>query len=169
MKTLALGAAALAVLASGCANNPELTSCLQPNRRVAVEMSGIKIKPPPKDKPTAKPGRQSVVLKALVQGDSAWDYGSAVLKDGGKAEIDKVLKTAKTGSRRDKRPTKVGSVVVSGHIDRLEADAGMNELDEARAKAVRDYLVTKGIDSKLIFWEGKDAKEPVAVTKFCEG
>lgn len=169
MKTVSLGAAAMAVLVSGCATSPELTSCLQPNRRVAVEMSGIKIKPPPKTKPTAKPGRETVLLKALAQGDSSWQYGSAVLKDGGKAEIDKLLKTVKEGAGRDKRPTQVGSVIVSGHIDRLEAEAGMNSLDEERAKVVTDYLVSKGVDPKLIFWEGKDAKEPVAVTKFCEG
>ena len=40
-------------------------------------------------------------------------------------------------------------------------------LSEARAKAVTDYLGTKGMDTKLIFWEGKSAKDPVAVTKFC--
>jgi len=31
-----------------------------------------------------------------------------------------------------------------------------------------DYLVSKGLDPKLMFWEGKGAKEPVPVTKFCE-
>lgn len=167
MKPMPLGAAALAVLITGCATNPELTSCLQPNRRVVVEVSGIKLKPPPKNKPTAKPGRQTVLLKAFAQGDQSWDYGGAVLKDGGKAELDKLVKLVNEGTKRDTRPTKVGSVIVAGHIDRLEADAGMKSLDEERAKAVKDYLASKGVDSKLIFWEGKDDREPVPVTKFC--
>ena len=38
---------------------------------------------------------------------------------------------------------------------------------EQRAKAVQVYLAEKGMDQKLMFWEGKDAKEPMAVTKFC--
>lgn len=168
MRKTMIGAVALTVLASGCATNPELVSCLQPNRRVEVEVGGIKLKPPPKDKPAAKPGRESVLLKARAQGDSAWDYGSSVLKDGGKAEIDKLLNTVAKGAGRDKRPTNVGSIIVTGHIDRLEADAGMTNLDEARAAAVRDYLISKGADAKLIFWQGNDAKEPVAVTKFCQ-
>ena len=45
MKILRLSAAAMALLIGGCAANPELISCLQPNRRVAVEVSGFKVKP----------------------------------------------------------------------------------------------------------------------------
>lgn len=167
MKLMPLGAASLAVLITGCAASPELTSCLQPNRRVVVEVGGIKVKPPPKNKPAAKPGRENVLLKTFVQGDQAWEYGGAALKDGGKAELDKLVKLVNEGTKRDTRPTKVGSVIVAGHIDRLESDAGMKNLDEDRAKAVKNYLVSKGVDSKLIFWEGKDDREPVPVTKFC--
>lgn len=167
MRMLPLAAAVAAVVLSGCAVSPETIGCLQPNRRVVVEVGGMKIKPPPKEKPSAKPGRENVMLRAMAQGDSAWDYGSAALKDGGKAEMDKLVKTIREGAGRDKRPTNVGSVVVTGHTDRTEAEDGKTNLDEDRAKAVKDYLVQKGIDSKLIFWEGKDAKEPVPVTKFC--
>ena len=167
MKLMPLGAASLAVLITGCAASPELTSCLQPNRRVVVEVGGIKVKPPPKNKPAAKPGRENVLLKTFVQGDQAWEYGGAALKDGGKAELDKLVKLVNEGTKRDTRPTKVGSVIVAGHIDRLESDAGMKNLDEDRAKAVKNYLVSKGVDSKLIFWEGQDDREPVPVTKFC--
>ena len=169
MKLMSLVMAAAAVVLSGCAASPEQITCLQPNRRAEVEMSGIKLKPPPKSKPNAKPGRQSVLLKAIVQGDSAWDHGEAVLKDGGKKELDKLLNLANKGTRRDKRPTKVGSVVITGHIDEVEFDDGMTNLDEQRAKAVMEYLVSKGIDQKIIFWQGNDAKNPMPVTKFCEG
>lgn len=167
MKPLALGAAAMAVLVTGCATSPELVSCLQPNRRVVVEVGGMKIKPPPKEKPSAKPGRENVLLKALVQGDQAWDYGAAVLKDGGKSDLDKLVKTIHEGAGRDKRATQVGSVIVAGYTDRIESGAGMKNLDEDRARAVKDYLVAKGMDSKLIFWEGRDDQDPVPVTKFC--
>ena len=39
--------------------------------------------------------------------------------------------------------------------------------DEQRAKAVQTYLAQKGLDPKLMFWEGKDARDPMPVTKFC--
>lgn len=174
MKKLVLAGAVAAAFLPGCASvggGPELTECLQPNRRVVVEVGGIKPKPAPKPKPGAKPGkpgRESVMLRALVQGNSAWDPGSAVLKDGGKAELDKLVKTVKEGAGRDKRSTTVGSVIVTGHVDRLEAADGKDSLAEDRARVVKDYLVSKGVDGKLVFWEGKGAKEPVPVTKFCE-
>lgn len=166
MKILPLGAAAMAALIAGCAASPELVSCMQPNRRVAVEVTGTKERPP--NKKTGKKQRpQSVLLKGMAQGDSAWDPGSAVLKDGGKKDLDRLVNTVQKGTKRDKRPTTPSAIVISGHTDKMEA--GSNPaLDEQRAKAVQVYLVSKGLDQKTMFWEGKDAKEPMAVTKFCD-
>ena len=166
MKILSCTAALAAVVVSGCATSPETLSCMQPNRRVVVEVGGTKEKPPAK--PGAKPGRDNVLLKALAQGDPAWDYGSANLKPGGQAELDKLVKTIHEGAGRDKRPTAVGSVVITGYADKYEIEDGKTSLDEQRAMAVRDYLVRKGLNEKQMFWEGKDAKDPVPVTKFCE-
>ncbi|HSQ02453.1 MAG TPA: OmpA family protein, partial [Burkholderiales bacterium] len=141
--------------------------CLQPNRRVVVEVGGRMLKPPPKPvagKPAPKPGKPAYAAvedKTYVQGNTAFDVGSATLKEGGKQEIDKLV-----GSL-GKRKVEVGSVIVSGYTDRLEAAKGNDALSEQRAKAVKDYLVSKGVDQKVIFWEGKGAKEPVPVTKFC--
>ena len=174
MRTVRLGLAGVVTVGilTGCATSgmggPEQISCLQPNRRVAVEVGGIKIKPAPKPKPGAKPGkpaRQAVALKALAQGDSAFDYKSAVLKAGGKTELDKLVNTVAKGAGKDKRPTEVGSVIISGHSDRMEGTD--NALSEARAKAVMEYLVSKGVNQKLIFWEGVGSRQPMPVTKFC--
>lgn len=164
MKMLPLSAAAMAALLAGCAASPELVSCLQPNRRVAVEVTGSKEKSPAK--PGAKPGRDNVMLKAMAQGDSAWDPNGAMLKAGGQAELDKIVNLIQNGIKKDPRPVNIGSVIITGHTDQLEAENNA-DLDEQRAKAVQAYLAGKGLDSKLMFWEGKDAREPMAVTKFC--
>jgi outer membrane protein OmpA-like peptidoglycan-associated protein len=167
MKTLPLAAAVAAVVVSGCATSPETLSCMQPNRRVAVEVGGTKEKPPAK--PGAKPGRpDNVMLKALAQGDSVWDFGGAALKPGGKAELDKLVKTIREGAGRDKRPTRVSSIIITGYTDKFELKDGKTDLDDQRAQAVRDYLVSQGLDQKLMFWQGRDASDPVPVTKFCE-
>ncbi len=140
---------------------------MQPNRRVAVEINGTVIKPAPKPKPGAKPGKPAKVpaeLKELVQGNSAFDFKSAVLKDEGKVELDNLVKKL----HNEKLPFTASAVIITGHSDRFESGQNDNSLSENRAKAVTDYLVSKGVDSKLIFWEGKGSKEPVAVTKFCE-
>jgi OOP family OmpA-OmpF porin len=174
--TLIIGALASAFLA-GCAATPskELSECLQPNRRVLVEVGGRTLKPKPKPKPGAqakpaapsakpkKPSYANVQFNALAQGDSAWDVGSAVLKEGGKQDLDKLVGTLA------KRKVMIGSIIIAGHTDRFEAESANANLSEERAKAVASYLASKGLDQKLMFWEGKGAKEPVPVTKFCEG
>lgn len=160
--------AVCSVIVAGCAStggsslsSAELSDCLQPNRRVVVEVGGMR--PPPAPKPGAKPGKPSpALIKAVAQGNSAFDPGRAELKDGGKSELDKMV------AGLQKTSTQVSSVVISGHADRLEAPKGSTELDEERAQAVKNYLVSKGLNEKLIFWEGRDAKDPVPVTKFCE-
>ncbi|MGV3628514.1 MAG: OmpA family protein [Betaproteobacteria bacterium] len=164
MRMLPLSAAAMAALLAGCAASPELVSCLQPNRRVAVEVTGSKEKPPAK--PGAKPGRDNVLLKTMAQGDGAWDQNGAALKAGGQTELDKIVSLIQNGIKKDPRPVNIGSVIITGHADRLEAENNAN-LDEQRAKAVQTYLAQKGLDPKLMFWEGKDAREPMPVTKFC--
>jgi len=190
-----ISVAVATVFLAGCAAtssmSPEqLAECLQPNRRVVVEIGGMAPKPKPKpkpkpaaDKPEAKPAAKAeakpeakpaakkpakpalmpVELSALAQGNFSWDIGKAALKTGaGTEDIDQLLASIK------KRNVTVHSVIISGHADRLEVAAGGKTLSEDRAKAVKDYLVSRGIDEKLIFWEGKDAREPVPVTKFCE-
>lgn len=153
----------------------QLTECLQPNRRVVVEVTGVAPKPAPKPpagqeakpetkpdaKPEAKPATVPANIQALAQGNSAFDPGSATLKEGGRQELDQMI------ANIAKRNIRANAIIVTGHTDRLEAARGPKELSEARARAVADYLASKGIDRKLMFWEGKEAREPVAVTKFC--
>ena len=150
----------------------ELAQCLQPNRRVVVDVNGRFVKPPPK-KPATTPAANATPAKpakpefanyqeaTYVQGDTAFDRGSAALKDEGKAEIDRMVAVLQ------KRAVQIGAVIITGHTDRLEEDSGGKSLSEERARAVKDYLVSKGLDEKLMFWEGKAAREPVPVTKFC--
>ena len=183
MKYVLYGAGAIVLLTS-CATGPrmseaELNECLQPNRRVVVEVNGRVVKPaakpapkpdaakpdaakPEAPKPEAKPAKPELIAfeeKAYVQGDSAFDRGSATLKEEGRKELDNLVGLLK------KRAVQVGAIIVSGHSDRNEANG--QALSEARAKAVVDYLSSRGIDSKLVFWEGKAEKDPVPVTKFC--
>lgn len=169
------GGATLITL-SGCASvSPQYVECLQPNRRVAVEVVGTRVAIPPKPKPgaeppskPAKPGRENVMLNALIQGNSAWDHSAAVLKPDGKAELDKLANSVMKGVGKDTRPTTVGAIVITGHTDVTEDRAGKQAVGEARAVAVKEYLVSRGLDSKLMFWQNNGAKEPIPVTKFCE-
>lgn len=163
--------AAAAALLAGCAgtgnnssmSNAQLSECLQPNRRVVVELNGRTLKPAPKPpaKAPKKPAYAPVAMKTYVQGNAAFDPDSATLKPAGQKDLDTLV------ANLQKKKVEVGAVIISGHTDRIEAEDGNPNLAEQRAKAVSEYLQTKGISAKQIFWEGKGAKEPVAVTKFC--
>ena len=167
MKGLTIVSVVMAGLLGGCAASPELVECLQPDRRVVLEVNGTRTipgKPDPKAKPGSpppKPTTQAVELSTMAQGNTAWDPKASVLKDGGKQEIDAFWKSDVIG----KIPVNISAIIITGHSDKLEGSS--TDLSEARAKAVRDYLVSRGIDQKVMFWEGRGSRQPVPVTKFC--
>jgi outer membrane protein OmpA-like peptidoglycan-associated protein len=53
-------------------------------------------------------------------------------------------------------------VLVVGHADSTGTDAINNPLSQQRANSVRDYLVSRGADSRIIRTEGRGSREPVA-------
>ena len=113
----------------------------------------------PEAKPAAKPQMMNVELKIELQGIA---FNKAELTDDNKKELDEFL------AKEVKPLTTIGAVIITGHTDRLGSEKYNKKLSERRALAAKDYIVGKGIDQKLIFWEGKGPKQPIPVTKFCE-
>jgi OOP family OmpA-OmpF porin len=114
-------------------------------------------KPKPKPKPK-KPAMMNVELKLSVQN---FDFDKATMRDDQRKEIDDWMAKAWKG-------VTLGAIIVTGHTDRIGSAAYNKKLSEARALTVKDYLTGKGVDQKLIFWEGKGFANPVPVTKFCD-
>ncbi|HSN39349.1 MAG TPA: OmpA family protein [Burkholderiales bacterium] len=123
--------------------------------------------PAPKPKAAAKPKKPAMVnveQKIELQG---MPFGKAEMTADNKKELDKFL--AGLGKATKARgPVTIGAVVVTGHTDRIGSLKYNMKLSEKRAVVVKDYLVSKGVDQKLIFWEGKGPKQPIPVTKFCD-
>lgn len=61
------------------------------------------------------------------------------------------------------------SILITGHTDAVGSDASNQRLSEGRAKAVREALITRGIDGSRIAAEGKGESEPVATNDTEEG
>lgn len=116
-----------------------------------------KPKPEPKPKPK-KPAMMPVEVKLSVQ---HFDFDKSTMRDDQRQEIDTWMAKAWKG-------VTLGAIIVTGHTDRIGSRAYNKKLSEARAVTVKDYLVSKGVDQKLIFWEGKGFDNPVPVTKFCD-
>ncbi|MDM0111521.1 OmpA family protein [Variovorax sp. J22R133] len=78
---------------------------------------------------------------------------SSDLKAEGHAQIERLAS--------DIRSKTVAGVLVTGHTDRLGSDNYNNALSLARANTVRELLVRKGIDAKLIRTAGMGERQPV--------
>jgi outer membrane protein OmpA-like peptidoglycan-associated protein len=110
---------------------------------------------PPPPPPPAPPPPPPQVQKITLDSKALFDFDKAILKPEGKAAIDSqvVGKLAQV--------QKLEVVLVTGHTDRLGSDAYNQKLSERRADAVRDYLVSKGVDKAKIETIGMGEKQPV--------
>ena len=154
---------ALALLAA-CATEPEKKPEPAP---VMKPEPAPKPAPKPAEKPKPKPKKPSflnVEQKIELQGIP---FDKAVMTADNKADLDKFLAALRKATKV-RGPVNISAVVVTGHTDRIGSLKYNMGLSERRAVVFKDYLVSAGVDQKLIFWEGKAFKQPIPVTKFCD-
>jgi outer membrane protein OmpA-like peptidoglycan-associated protein len=60
-------------------------------------------------------------------------------------------------------------VQINGHTDNSGTDEHNMQLSVDRAKAVADYLISKGIDAKRLSWKGFGSTKPIADNTTEEG
>src|SRR5687768_11850541 len=121
-------------------------------------------KPEAKPKPKPKPEFINIEEKIELQG---MPFAKAEMTPDNKKELDQFLAGLRKATKA-RHPVQFGAVIVTGHTDRIGSLAYNMKLSERRAVVVKDYIVSQGIDQKLIFWEGKAFKQPIPVTKFCD-
>lgn len=112
---------------------------------------------PPRARPTgvapvALP--PSVVTKMRLSADALFDFDKAVLKMEGVDALASFSARLKT--------LQINKVTAIGHTDSLGSEAYNQKLSEARAQAVKAYLIKQGIDSNKVDAYGKGETEPVA-------
>lgn len=111
----------------------------------------------PKAVAVVKPAAEKITLNA----DALFDFDKAVLRPEGKEAFDALA--AKLGD------IKLEVIIATGHADRFGTDAYNQKLSERRAAAVKDYLVSKGIDANRIYAEGKGESQPKTAADECKG
>ncbi|MCX7181073.1 MAG: OmpA family protein, partial [Proteobacteria bacterium] len=109
--------------------------------------------PPPPPAAAPKPAAEKVTLAA----DALFDFDKAVLRQEGKATLDDMLGKIKG--------IKLEVIIAVGHADRIGSDKYNQSLSEKRAAAVKDYLVSKGLEPNRVYTEGKGEKQPVSGDK----
>ena len=99
--------------------------------------------------------------KELVLEGVNFDFGKSELKPEATAILDTVVDSLK--AYPDVK------VEVGGHTDSVGSAAYNQKLSEARAHAVRDYLVSKGANGDNLSWKGYGKDGPIADNKTEEG
>ncbi len=91
--------------------------------------------------------------KISVAADALFDFNKATLRPAGKAKLDELVAKADA--------INLEVILAVGHTDRLGSVEYNQRLSERRAAAVKDYLVSKGIDPSRVYAEGKGKSQPV--------
>lgn len=102
-----------------------------------------------------------VQQKISFSGDALFGFDKSVLRPESRVLLDDlVAKMAGTSSEK---------VVVSGHTDRIGSPKYNQKLSEARATAVKDYLVGKNLQADRIEAKGFGETQPVTAAGTCTG
>lgn len=90
-----------------------------------------------------------------------FDTGKSALKPGAKKTLDRIAAQLQTDES--------STFSVEGHTDDVGSEESNRKLSEARANAVRDYLVSKGIAAHHITASGFGEGQPIATNKTASG
>jgi OOP family OmpA-OmpF porin len=113
--------------------------------------------PPPPPPPPPVPVSEKVTYAA----DAFFDFDKAVLKPEAKAKLDDLIGKTKG--------VNLEVIIAVGHTDSVGSDSYNQKLSIKRSEAVKDYIVSKGIEKNRVYTEGKGEKQPVADNKTAEG
>jgi OOP family OmpA-OmpF porin len=104
---------------------------------------------------------QGMLDAALADRIIEFESGKATLADSGKAILDQM--SAVLLRLKDKK------VEVIGHTDNAGSRAGNLSLSQARAEAVKAYIVGRGVNADMVAVSGEGPDRPVADNRTPEG
>ncbi|MFN3398346.1 MAG: OmpA family protein [Sulfurimicrobium sp.] len=120
-----------------------------------VKKEAPKAEAAPAPVPAASGPEKAAFAKITLQAETLFDFDKAVVRADGKKKLDEEV-VAKM-----KEYPEVEVVLITGHADRIGSDAYNMKLSERRAIAVKDYLVSQGIETKRIETVARGKSEPV--------
>lgn len=115
--------------------------------------------PPPPPPPPAPP--KPTTEKVTFAADALFDFDKSVIKPEAKAKLDDLVSKL--------AGVNLEVIVAVGHTDWIGTEAYNLALSKRRSDAIKQYLVSKGIEANRIYTEGKGESQPVADNRTAEG
>ena len=115
--------------------------------------------PPPPPPPPAPP--KPTTEKVTFAADALFDFDKYVIRPDASAKLDDLVSKL--------AGVNLEVIVAVGHTDSIGTEAYNLALSKRRADAVKQYLVSKGIEANRIYTEGKGESQPVADNRTAEG
>lgn len=113
----------------------------------------------PAPAPVAPPA--PVSEKVSFSADAFFDFDKATLKPEGREKLTALAQQAKG--------VNLEVIIAVGHTDSVGSDSYNQALSVRRAEAVKEFLVSQGIERSRVYTEGKGESSPVADNKTREG
>ncbi len=115
--------------------------------------------PPPPPPPPAPP--KPTTEKVTFAADALFDFDKYVIKPEARAKLDDLVSKL--------AGVNLEVIVAVGHTDWIGTEEYNLGLSKRRSDAIKQYLVSKGIEANRIYTEGKGEKQPVADNRTAEG
>lgn len=107
-------------------------------------------------------GMKEAPLGAIGLQNIYYEYGKSTLTQSAKTSIDTTLLVIMT-----ENPDLV--IELSSHTDNIGSDTDNQNLSQARAESVVNYLVSKGINPKMLNAKGYGETKPIASNQLADG
>lgn len=127
------------------------------------------VAPPPAPAPVAPPVAPAapaapvapVSEKVTFSADAFFDFDKATLKPEGRASLTELAQKT--------QGLNLEVIIAVGHTDSVGSTDYNQRLSVRRAEAVKDFLVSQGIERNRVYTEGKGESSPVADNRTREG
>ena len=140
---------------AACGNSMNAADLASPGA-MAAYVTEVLLQPVPQEKPVQ-------YEKISLSATALFDFDKAVLKEQGKVELHKLDEYIKS------KGIKVVDIDVIGHTDSMGSVEYNQALSERRATAVKEYMVSEGINGNIVDASGEGESNPVADNSTEEG
>ena len=129
----------------------------------AAECDGALLPVKPTAPAVVKPAPVNPIVKTVQEfritykAQSLFDFDRTVIKPEGRAELDQLVAKLKTVNTE--------LIIAVGHTDSVGSDTYNLQLGQRRSEAVKQYLVSQGLEAGRVYTDSKGEREPVADNK----